>query len=248
MKLTFLGTGTSTGVPQIGCKCDVCTSTDFHDKRLRASAIIETGSETVLIDCGPDFRQQVLNNKVSTISAVLITHGHYDHVAGLDDLRPYGNVNIYAENLVNKQIKRTMPYCFKKDLYPGVPKLKLNNINEKTFYIGELEIQPIRVFHADLPILGFRIGKLAYLTDVKTIETNTYKQLENLDILILNALRVQSHISHINIDEAILIASKVGAKKTYFTHFSHDAGKHADLQNKMPENVFISYDNLVIEM
>jgi len=248
VKLTFLGTGTSTGIPQIGCTCAVCKSQITQNKRLRASVIIEIGTETILIDCGPDFRQQILQHNVSNLSAVLITHGHYDHVGGLDDLRPFGDVNIYAESNVNKQIRRTMPYCFKKKLYPGVPKITLNNIDEKAFNIGNIEIQPIRVFHADLPILGFRIGNLAYLTDVKTIHPETYKQLENLDILILNALREQTHISHINIQEAIQITTRIQAKKTYFTHFSHDAGNHFDLQNKMPQNVFISYDNLIIEL
>jgi phosphoribosyl 1,2-cyclic phosphate phosphodiesterase len=248
MKLTFLGTGTSTGVPQIACNCAVCTSNNPYDKRLRASVLIETASESILIDCGPDFRQQVLTNSIRKITAVLLTHGHYDHVGGLDDLRPFGNVNIYAEQNVTKQIKRNMPYCFKKNLYPGVPQIVLNNIDEKAFYIGKEEIQPIRVYHADLAILGYRIGAFAYLTDVKTIEQKTYEQLTNLDMLVINALRVQSHISHINIQEAMEIAEKIGAKKTYFTHFSHDAGLHENLQHAMPQNIFIPYDNLVIEL
>lgn len=249
MKITFLGTGTSTGVPQIGCNCNVCTSNDTYNKRLRASVLIETdNNEKILIDCGPDFRAQALQNKIKSINGVLITHGHYDHIGGLDDLRPFGNVNIFAESNVIKQIKQSMPYCFTGNLYPGVPKITLNNIEKKTFIIGKQTIDPIRVYHAELPILGFRIGNIAYLTDVKTIESETFEKLKNLDILILNALRKEVHISHINIDEAIIIAQQIGAKKTYFTHFSHDAGNHSELQKEMPENIAISYDNLIIEL
>lgn len=247
MKLTFLGTGTSTGVPQIACKCAVCTSTDERDKRLRASVWIEAGEQNILIDCGPDFRQQMLRHGFDKLSAVLLTHGHYDHIGGLDDVRPFGNVLIYAENRVNKQIRMAMPYCFREKLYPGVPKITLNNIDENAFNIGDIKIQPIRVMHASLPILGFRIANLAYLTDVKTIEDKAFEQLKALDVLILTALRVQPHIAHLTIDEAVEMATKIGAKRTYFIHFSHDAGKHADVALRLPPNMYLSYDNLQIE-
>lgn len=247
MKLTFLGTGTSTGIPQIACKCAVCNSTDPRDKRLRASVWIESEKQNILIDCGPDFRQQMLTHGVEKLSTILLTHEHYDHIGGLDDVRPFGNVSIYAQERVNKHIRNAMPYCFREKLYPGVPKITLNNITENAFNIGELTIQPINILHALLPILGFRIGKMAYLTDVKTLPEQAFEHLRELDVLILNALRVQTHISHLTLDEAVELAQKIGARKTYFTHFSHDAGKHADVESTLPDNIFLSYDNLQIE-
>lgn len=247
MKLTFLGTGTSTGIPQIACKCAVCNSTDPRDKRLRASVWIESEKQNILIDCGPDFRQQMLTHGVEKLSTILLTHEHYDHIGGLDDVRPFGNVSIYAQERVNKHIRSAMPYCFREKLYPGVPKITLNNITENAFNIGELTIQPINILHASLPILGFRIGKMAYLTDVKTLPEQAFEHLRELDVLILNALRVQTHISHLTLDEAVELAQKIGARKTYFTHFSHDAGKHADVESTLPDNIFLSYDNLQIE-
>lgn len=248
MKIIFLGTGTSTGVPQIACKCDTCTSTDVRDKRLRASVCVETENKTILIDCGPDFRAQMIDHNITELNHILITHGHYDHVGGLDDVRPFGNVTIYAEQNVISQIHTSMPYCFAENPYPGVPKLSLREISEESFLIDGIHIQPIRVMHARLPILGFRIGKMAYLTDLKSIDDAQLKQLEDLDVLILNALRIQTHIAHINIDEAIVLAQKIGAKTTYFTHFSHDAGKHAEIQKKMPSGIIIAHDNLTIEV
>ncbi len=247
MKLTFLGTGTSTGIPQIACKCDVCMSDDLRDKRLRASVWIEEANEQILIDCGPDFRQQMLTHHFDSLSSVLLTHEHYDHIGGLDDVRPFGNVSIYALERVNMHIRSAMPYCFKEKLYPGVPRITLNNIEESTFNIGNLTIKPIRVMHASLPILGFRIGNMAYLTDVKTLPDEAFEHLRDLDVLILNALRVQTHIAHLTIEEAVELASKIGARKTYFTHFSHDAGKHADVEKTLPDTMFLSYDNLQIE-
>ncbi len=247
MKLTFLGTGTSTGIPQIACKCVVCASTDQRDKRLRSSVWIEADEQNILIDCGPDFRQQMLSHGFDKLSAILLTHEHYDHIGGLDDVRPYGNVSIFAEKRVNEHIMSAMPYCFRDKLYPGVPKITLNNINENAFNIGKLMIQPIRIMHASLPILGFRIGKMAYLTDVKTMPEAAFEHLRDLDVLILNALRVQTHISHLTLDEAVDLAGKIGARKTYFTHFSHDAGKHADVERTLPDNIFLSYDNFQIE-
>lgn len=247
MKLIFLGTGTSTGIPQIGCKCKVCTSSDKRDKRLRASVMICDNDQHILVDCGPDFRQQMLEHNFDALSAVLVTHEHYDHLGGLDDVRPFGNVTVYAEERVNRHIMHAMPYCFREKLYPGVPLIKLINIDEKAFNINDIHIQPIRIMHANLPILGFRFGKLAYLTDVKTIDEASTEQLRNLDVLVLTALRIQPHIAHLTLDEAIELAQRIGAKKTFFTHFSHDLGLHADVESNLPENFFLSYDNLEIE-
>lgn len=246
MKVDFLGTGTSTGIPQIGCKCLVCVSDDERDKRTRASIIIETGDKRILIDCGPDFRMQMLNTGYDSLDAILITHGHYDHVGGLDDIRPLGDTRVYAEHEVVKQIKRNMPYCFSDNPYPGVPLIQLVEITEKDFYVDDLKITPIRVMHARLPILGFRVGKMAYLTDVKTIDKTELEKLKDLDLLIINALRIKEHISHLSLREALEISETIGAKETYFTHFSHDLGKHVDVEKILPQNTHLSYDKLQI--
>ncbi len=246
MKLLFLGTGTSTGVPQIGCNCKVCSSNNLKDKRLRASVLISNGATKLLIDCGPDLRQQLITNQVISLSAILITHDHYDHVSGLDDVRPLGEAQLYAEKRVLDVIRRNMPYCFSENKYPGVPTIHLHQIDENKFHIENIEIQPIRIMHAKLPILGFRIGHLAYLTDVKTISDVAIEQLHNLDILVLNALRISKHISHLSLSEAMVIAKKIGAKKTYFTHISHDMGLHSEVNNSLPNGFFLGYDGLEI--
>jgi len=246
MDLLFLGTGTSTGVPQIGCKCNVCTSTAKKDNRLRASVLITDGTTKILIDCGPDLRQQLLLHKVIELSAILLTHEHYDHVGGLDDVRPLGESQLYAEKKVLNVIQRNMPYCFGENKYPGVPKINLHEIDENVFYIDHLKVLPIRVMHAELPILGFRIGNIAYLTDVKTIDEKAIKQLQGLDILVLNALRITKHISHLSLNEALEIAGKVGAKKTFFTHMSHDIGLHEEVNQLLPGNIQLAYDGLLV--
>ena len=244
MELLFLGTGTSTGVPQIGCKCKVCTSTDSKDKRLRASVLITEGEQKILIDCGPDLRQQLIEHQIYSLSAILLTHEHYDHVGGLDDVRPLGKANVYAERKVLNVIKRNMPYSFAENKYPGVPRIHLHEIDESKFVVNNLKIQPIRVMHAALPILGFRIGKIAYLTDVKTIGEKSIELLKELDILVINALRTFEHISHITLDEALILAKKIGARETYFTHISHDLGLHEQVNDQLPINIHLAYDGL----
>ena len=244
MELLFLGTGTSTGVPQIGCKCDVCTSGNPKDNRLRASVLISDQENRFLIDCGPDLRQQLINYGIDNLTGILLTHEHYDHIGGLDDVRPLGGVNVFAEKKVLNVIKRNMPYCFVENRYPGVPTINLNEISEDTFNFHNQEIQPIRIMHAALPILGFRFGKIAYLTDVKTIENESFKLLEDLDILVINALRANKHISHLSVEEALQMADKIGAKNTYFTHISHDMGLHDEVEKQLPDNVHLSFDGL----
>ncbi|MBP1676232.1 MAG: putative hydrolase [Bacteroidetes bacterium] len=248
MKIVFLGTGTSTGIPQIGCKCAVCTSDDKRDKRLRSSVVVQTGSKTVLIDCGPDFRMQVLTNNIEALDAILITHGHYDHLGGLDDIRPFGDTKVYAESNVIQQIKSTMPYCFAEKRYPGVPLIDLIEIGEEDFYIDDLKVTPVRAMHARLPVLGFRIGNMAYLTDVKSIAPEEIEKLKSLDVLVVNALRIKEHIAHFSLSEALDFVTDTGAKQAYLTHFSHDLGKHADVEKLLPLNVHLAYDGLNVRI
>lgn len=294
MKLIFLGTGTSIGVPAIGCNCEVCLSQEPKDKRLRSSAMLETdGGLRVLIDCGPDFRQQIMryNRQGKTpffdkIDAVLFTHIHYDHVGGTDDLRPFawfGDVDIYAQKDVIDGLHQTMPYCFKEQLYPGVPHLKLHQISagrpftvrrpyESTVEVfeggatlqgimrdkreqriippalDELEILPIRVMHGNLPILGFRIGKFAYITDMKYMEDEDAQMLQGIETLVINALRFKKeHHSHQLVNDAIEFAHKVGARKTYFIHLTHDIGTHDWANSQLPDGFEFAFDGQVIE-
>lgn len=248
MEIHFLGSGTSTGVPQIGCNCNVCISTDPKDKRLRASVLIIDGDNQVLIDAGPDLRQQLLKNKINKLSAILLTHEHYDHIGGLDDVRPLGKTQIYAEKKVLDVVQRNMPYCFNDIKYPGVPSIELNTISINSFSVNSIEILPIRVMHANLPIIGFRIGKFAYFSDIKTMDEAAINQLKSLDILIINALRQSDHISHLNLNEAINLAMKIKAKNTYFTHISHDMGLHDIIEKKLPESIHLAFDGLKLSL
>ncbi|HZK03511.1 MAG TPA: MBL fold metallo-hydrolase [Bacteroidaceae bacterium] len=252
MKIYFLGTGTSIGVPEMGCDCDVCMSTDAKDKRLRSSVMVEHEGKRILIDCGPDFRQQMLRVGVKKIDGVLITHEHYDHVGGIDDIRPfskYGDVPIYAEKMVIKHLLERIPYCFGSNKYPGSPKLKLVEIEpDVEFKIGDVMVRPLRVMHGDLPILGFRMGRMAYLTDMKSISEVYVKELNDLDILIVNALHIREHPCHQNLVQAIEFATKIGATETYFVHMSHYIGLHADIEKRLPPHIHLAYDGLEIEI
>ena len=253
MKITFLGTGTSCGVPFIGCDCEVCTSTDTHDKRLRCSALLEVVDKHILFDCGPDFRQQMLTVPFHKLDGVLITHEHYDHVGGLDDLRPYmkfGEVNVYAEDFCATHLEERIPYCFtpKEKRYPGVPAINLIRIEpHKPFCIEGIEVMPIRVMHGQLPILGFRIGNLAYITDMKSIDNGEYDYLKGVETLVVNALRHKEHRTHQTVEDAIAFSRRIGATSTYFIHMSHDVGLHATEESKLPEGFHYAYDGLEVE-
>ena len=247
MKLTFLGTGTSCGVPVIGCQCKVCQSADPKDKRTRCSALVETETTRILIDCGPDFRQQILPQPFRKIDGILITHSHYDHMGGMDDIRPYcqfGAINVYADTIAKQSMLQMLPYCFAENRYPGVPAIGLHEIfPHQPLHIGDLEIIPIQVMHGKLPILGYRIGKLTYITDMKTIDDGELKYIEGTELLVVNALRFDKpHHAHQLMDDAIAFARKVGAKHTLIIHVCHDVGLHQEVNKRLPEGIDLAYD------
>lgn len=249
MKLTFLGTGTSAGVPVLGCQCAVCKSTDARDQRFRTAALLESEKSRILIDCGPDIRQQLMPLPFVPFDGVLLTHIHYDHVGGLDDLRGYcvfGDINVYADERTAEGLKTTMPYCFTAHLYPGVPKLNLHTIAPHTpLHIGDIDVMPIEVMHGKLPILGYRFGKLAYITDMKTIAETEMSYLDGVETLVVNALRFDKpHHSHQLVDDAIAFAQRVGVKKTYLVHVTHEIGFHDDANSRLPEGFEFPYDGL----
>ena len=253
MKLTFLGTGTSTGVPEIGCKCEVCTSTDPRDSRLRSSALLEDGNTTVLIDCGPDFRVQMLRADVKKIDALLMTHKHYDHLVGIDDLRPYTRdreLPIYADRETEMQIRSFFPYCFGRIKYPGVANIKLHAIDYKSaFKVGDIEVTPLRVFHGMFPITAYRFGKLAYITDMSYIEPGELEKLKGVDVLVINALRFSKpHKTHQTVLEALAVIDSIKPKEAYFTHMMHHIGLHAKIEKCLPSNVHLAFDGLTIEV
>jgi phosphoribosyl 1,2-cyclic phosphate phosphodiesterase len=249
MKLLFLGTGTSTGVPQIGCHCKVCQSTDTKNKRLRSSALLTVGDTRLLFDCGPDFRQQALRHNIGHVTAILLTHEHYDHVAGLDEIRPMRKAWVYAEKRVLQVVQRSMPYIFADTPYPGAPTIYLHEINpSEKFFVDKVEIQPIRMFHDRLPVLGFRIASMAYLTDFSRIDEADLEKLKGLDVLVVDALRQFPHPAHFMLSETLELIKKIQPKVSYLMHLSHDMGLHEEVQATLPPNVFIAYDGLQIKI
>ncbi len=251
LKITFLGTGTSQGIPVIGSTHPVCLSTDSKDKRLRVSILVEWGAHTYVVDCGPDFRQQMLRANCDRIDAILFTHEHSDHVAGLDDVRPFyfrqGDLEIYAHERVLKSLAKRFDYIFtEEDKYPGVPTLSTNTIENKPFMLHDLEVTPVNGWHYKLQVFGFRFGDFAYLTDMKTVDAVEIEKIKNIKVLVVNALRKESHISHFTLDEALGFIKKVNPEKAYLTHISHSMGFHEDVQAQLPENVFLAYDMLQI--
>ncbi len=253
IKVTILGTGTSCGVPVIGCQCDVCRSSDPRDKRLRCSIMVETTSTRLLVDCGPDFRQQILPHPFRKIDGILVTHSHYDHVGGMDDVRPYcrfGQINVYADKISKREMLQMLPYCFAENRYPGVPKIELDEIEAgKGFSIGDIDILPVRVNHGLLPILGYRFGCFAYITDMKSIDDSQKTLLEGVDTLLVNALRFDKpHHSHQLVGDAIAFARSLGVRHTLLTHACHDIGLHKDINARLlPEGVEMAYDSQVLE-
>ncbi|WGD34637.1 MBL fold metallo-hydrolase [Olleya sp. YS] len=251
MKITFLGTGTSQGIPVIGSTHPVCLSNNPKDKRLRVSIMVQWDENTFVVDCGPDFRQQMLRANPDKIDAILFTHEHADHTAGIDDIRPFcfrqGELPIYAHQRVIEQLKIRFEYVFAtKNRYPGAPKVKINQIKNEVFNVNGKQILPVEGLHYKLPVFGFRFDKFAYLTDIKTIDKAELDKLKDLDVLVINALREEAHISHLNLEEALELVNIIKPKRAYFTHISHLLGFHDDVQQKLPDNVFLAYDQLQI--
>lgn len=250
IKVTILGSGTSKGVPEVGCYCPVCRSESSKDKRTRCSALVETGGVRLLIDVSPDFRGQAIRAGITSLDAALITHSHYDHVGGLDDLRPFcagGKFPVYLRKDVNDDLHRRLDYCFRESLYPGVPSFAVHQIDDAPFMIKGVKIIPIKVLHGKLPIVGFRIGDFAYVTDAKVIPDEEKEKLRNLDVLVLNGLRYKDHFAHFTISEALETIKELKPKRAYLTHFCHEIGRHEEFQSKLPDNVFACYDGLVIQ-
>ena len=253
MKVTFLGTGTSQGIPVIGSTHPVCLSEDKKDKRLRVSVMITHEDRVYVIDCGPDFRQQMLNQRATQLDAILFTHEHADHTAGLDDIRPFffkqGDIPVYAHERVLQSLRKRFDYIFEtENKYPGAPSVEEHVITNAPFFIEHLKVTPINGMHNTLQVFGFRFKDFAYLTDMKTVADKEVEKLQNLDVLVVNALREKEHLSHFNLEEALAFIDKVKPKKAYLTHISHWLGFHEEVQKKLPENVYLAYDGLTINL
>lgn len=250
MKVTFLGTGTSQGVPVIACPCEICQSSNPKDKRLRTSIKIEINNKVLVIDSGPDFRQQMLRSNTKQLDALIFTHEHKDHIAGMDDIRAFNYfskkaINIYATTNVQDALKREFHYVFSDEKYPGIPEVKLHTINtEHPFLIEDIQVSPIKVLHYYLPVLGFRIQDFVYITDANHIEPKELDKIRGAKVLVLNALRRQKHISHFTLDEAIAIAQEVKAERTFLTHISHQLGLHNEVEKELPQGTHLGFDGL----
>jgi phosphoribosyl 1,2-cyclic phosphate phosphodiesterase len=249
VKITFLGTGTSQGVPVITCDCETCTSEDLHDKRLRTSILIEKDGTSIVIDAGPDFRQQMLRENVRRLDAIILTHEHKDHIAGMDDVRAFNYksqdaIDIYAEDRVQKAVRKEYSYVFAEYQYPGIPKMRLNPVNDYGFTVNGITLIPLRVFHYRLPVYGFRIGNFAYITDANYIPEETKEKLFGVKYFVINALRKEKHISHFSLREAIDLIREISPRKAFITHISHQMGRHEEVTVTLPPEIILAYDGL----
>ncbi len=251
LKITFLGTGTSSGVPMIACNCNVCTSTNSRDSRLRSSVLIQSETTTLVIDTTPDFRYQMLRSHTTHIDAILFTHPHKDHIAGLDDIRAFNYfsnkpMQLYANSLTEEALRRDFYYAFAEKKYPGVPNMEINTIDKSAFCIGDINIQPILVWHLKMPVLAYRLNNFTYITDANKIDATELEKIKGSEIIVLNALRKEKHISHFNLEEAIEVVQDLNPTKAYFTHISHQLGLHEEVSKQLPKGIYLAYDSLQI--
>lgn len=253
LDITFLGTGTSSGVPMIGCDCTVCCSEDFRDNRLRSSVLISSAQTTLVVDTTPDFRYQMLRTRTRHLDAILYTHPHKDHIAGLDDIRAFNffsskPTEIYANALTEEALRRDFYYAFAERKYPGVPEVNLNRIATEPFMVGELVVTPIDVWHLKMPVLGFRFGSFTYITDANRIDEYSKELIYGSEILVINALRKEPHISHFTLDEAVSLVQELGISEAYLTHISHQLGLHEEVSATLPEGIHLAYDGLKLSV
>ncbi len=253
VKITILGTGTSSGVPMIACQCAVCQSSNPKDKRLRSSILVQSESITVVIDTTPDFRTQMLRANVNALKAVVFTHPHKDHTAGLDDIRAYNffqhsAIDVYANTLTEKALRREFEYIYAENKYPGVPDVRMHAIEDEPFTVGDIPFTPVKVWHHKMPVLGFKIGDFAYITDANKIEPRELEKLKGIKTLVLNALRKEKHISHFTLEEALALADELNVEKAYFTHISHQLGLHEEINSALPPGRALAYDGQEIEV
>jgi phosphoribosyl 1,2-cyclic phosphate phosphodiesterase len=253
LKITFLGSGTSSGVPMIGCECPVCTSADKKDNRLRSSILVQSAHTTLVVDTGPDFRYQMLRQKIKHLDAIVYTHPHKDHMAGLDDVRAFNflsrkPMDVYADSLTEGALRRDFYYAFSDTKYPGTPELELHTITLEPFIVGDIPVTPVAVWHMKMPVMGFRFGKFTYITDANRIEDSEKEKIRGSEILVLNALRKQKHISHFTLTEAIDLATELQVPEVYFTHISHQLGLHAEIEAELPEGMHLAYDGLTLNL
>lgn len=253
IKITFLGTGTSSGVPMIGCDCDVCTSSNKKDNRLRSSIMVETADTTIVVDTTPDFRYQMLRLSVKKIDAIIFTHPHKDHIAGLDDVRAFNYINrkpmeVYCNYLTEEALRRDFYYAFSDTRYPGVPEINLNTITDQPFTINELLIEPVLVWHMKMPVLGFRFGPFTYITDANFIEPAEKEKIKGSEVMVVNALRKEKHISHYNLEEAVALVQELEVPQAYFTHISHQLGLHDVVEKELPKGIHLAFDGLTLHL